>query len=83
MAHLSAYIGQAALQNFFPHLSNKQSETYNPQYNGWDSPQDMPQYNKLNTKPGAYAEASKTGEKLNAQLIDHIFFKPNKQSNQN
>ena len=68
MTHLSTYIGQAALQKFFPHLSPQQN-TYNPQYNGWDSPEDMPKYNKANQKN----DYLKEGQKLNVQLIDQIF----------
>ena len=62
MAHLSTIIGQAALQNFFPHLSMKQGGgSYNPQYNGWDTAEDMPKYNKVNTKPTAQADYLKQG----------------------
>ena len=66
MAQLSAFIGQAALQSFFPQLS-KPTGTYKPEFNGWDSADDMPKYNKA-AKNVPKTDWLKEGQKLTAPL---------------
>ena len=80
MTSLSNFIGQAALQSFFPQYS-QQTPVYNPQYNGWDCAEDMPMHHV--PKKNQQKQQQKTqqhlyqGEKLNAQLVNQIL-KPSK-----
>lgn len=72
MTYLMNYIGQQALQNYFSQYPS-QAQSYNPQYNGWDSPEDMPTYNVQVKNKQKYAQnIRKQGQKLNTQLVDNI-----------
>lgn len=69
MTHLSPFIQKAALEKLFPTFSERQSMTYHPEYNGWDSLEDMPKYKNTNKNNEQKRKYVQQDQKVNAQLI--------------
>lgn len=67
-----------AMPNYanYPQIQQK-APSYNPQFNGWDRPEDMPSYDNYHIPRRNNTHQMQINKQVNANIVNNLMNKPN------
>ena len=61
---------------YYPQIQQK-APSYNPQFNGWDKPEDMPYYDNYQIPRRKNSHQMQINKQLNANIVNNLINTPN------